>query len=53
MGIILGFTTENNNFHNISLGQGQEARAEKAIREGCRNGHWVLLQVNLFVTLPL
>jgi dynein heavy chain len=46
MGTILGFTSENNNFHNVSLGQGQETLAEEAIEKGSREGHWVMLQVS-------
>ena len=33
------------NFHNISLGQGQEIVAEKAIDLAAKKGHWVVLQV--------
>ena len=29
--IILGFTSMNKNFHNVSLGQGQEVVAEEAM----------------------
>lgn len=32
------------NFHNISLGQGQERLAETAIELGIEHGHWVVLQ---------
>jgi len=42
-----GFTIERNNFHNISLGQGQEKVAEDAIELSSRMGHWVMLQVNI------
>lgn len=48
MGIQLGFTAENNNFHNVSLGQGQEILAEEAIEKGYKEGHWVMLQVNYY-----
>lgn len=42
-----GFTIEKKNFHNISLGQGQEPIAEDAIDLSSRLGHWVMLQVNI------
>lgn len=42
-----GFTIEKQNFHNISLGQGQEPVAEDAIEISSRMGHWVMLQVNM------
>ena len=44
LGKKLGFTTDNRNFHNISLGQGQEVVAEKAMEIGAKEGHWVVLQ---------
>lgn len=47
LGIKKGFTIEKNNFHNISLGQGQEKVAENAIELSSNLGHWVMLQVNL------
>lgn len=40
-----GFTIEKKNFHNISLGQGQEKVAEDAIELSSQLGHWVMLQV--------
>ncbi|KAM3184981.1 hypothetical protein ACTXT7_007293 [Hymenolepis weldensis] len=40
----LGFSVDKNNFHNISLGQGQEMVAENALDLGAREGHWVILQ---------
>ncbi len=40
----LGFTGDNNNFHNISLGQGQEIVAEQAMDLAAKEGHWVILQ---------
>ena len=52
LGRKLGFTSDNKNFHNISLGQGQEVVAEKALKEAAENGHWVVLQVSLY-RLPL
>jgi dynein heavy chain len=43
----IGFASDNGNFHNVSLGQGQEIVAENAIETASRSGHWVILQVNL------
>merc|ERR1719419_1323791 len=40
----LGFTFDNRNFHNISLGQGQEIVAEQAMDLAAKEGHWVVLQ---------
>ncbi|XP_058477020.1 dynein heavy chain 9, axonemal isoform X3 [Solea solea] len=40
----LGFTFDNKNFHNVSLGQGQEVVAEQALTLAAENGHWVILQ---------
>lgn len=45
LGKIMGFTADNGNFHNVSLGQGQEIVAEQAMDEGLQHGHWVVLQV--------
>lgn len=36
--------SDNQNFHNVSLGQGQETVAEQAIDVAAKNGHWVVLQ---------
>lgn len=47
LGIKKGYTIEKNNFHNISLGQGQEKLAEDAIELSARMGNWVMLQVNI------
>jgi len=44
LGKKLGFTTLNKNFHNISLGQGQEVVAEEAMEVATSAGHWVVLQ---------
>lgn len=44
LGETLGFTSEKQNFHNVSLGQGQEAVAEKAMEIAANRGHWVVLQ---------
>uniref|UniRef100_A0AAV2JVC4 Uncharacterized protein n=1 Tax=Knipowitschia caucasica TaxID=637954 RepID=A0AAV2JVC4_KNICA len=40
----LGFTFDNKNFHNVSLGQGQEVVAEQALATAAKEGHWVILQ---------
>ncbi|XP_028422796.1 dynein axonemal heavy chain 9 isoform X2 [Perca flavescens] len=40
----LGYTFDDKNFHNVSLGQGQEVIAEQALDLAARNGHWVILQ---------
>ncbi|GAB1599188.1 dynein beta chain, ciliary [Argonauta hians] len=44
LGKKLGFSNDNKNFHNISLGQGQEIIAEEAMDVSAREGHWVILQ---------
>lgn len=44
LGRKLGFTGDNGKFHNISLGQGQDIVAERALDQGSRDGHWVVLQ---------
>ncbi|XP_018058898.1 PREDICTED: dynein heavy chain 9, axonemal [Atta colombica] len=44
LGKQLGFTFDAQNFHNISLGQGQEPIAEEMIEVSARKGHWVILQ---------
>ena len=44
VGRTLGFTMDNKNFHNISLGQGQEIVAENAMELAAKEGHWVVLQ---------
>lgn len=46
LGNKLGFTTDKKNFHNISLGQGQEIVAENALDVASKEGHWVILQVS-------
>ena len=46
LGKKLGFTVDNNNFHNVSLGQGQEVVAENALDVASQDGHWVILQVS-------
>ncbi|XP_073817376.1 dynein beta chain, ciliary-like [Musca autumnalis] len=44
LGKVLGFHGDNENFHSVSLGQGQEIVAENAIDTASRKGHWVVLQ---------
>ena len=46
VGKMLNFSTDLNNFHNVSLGQGQEIIAEGAIDKASKHGHWVILQVS-------
>ncbi|NWQ82221.1 DYH17 protein, partial [Columbina picui] len=41
----LNFTIENGKIHNVSLGQGQEVVAERALETAALQGHWVILQV--------
>ena len=45
LGTKLGFAVDNKNFHNVSLGQGQEIVAENALDLASKEGHWVVLQV--------
>ncbi|KAI7806173.1 dynein axonemal heavy chain 11 [Triplophysa rosa] len=50
LGLKLGFTTDMGNLHNVSLGQGQEIVAERALKTAAERGHWVILQnVHLLV----
>ncbi|XP_055614548.1 dynein beta chain, ciliary, partial [Uranotaenia lowii] len=44
LGKKMRFSTDHNNFYNVSLGQGQEVVAEAAIDNASRDGHWVILQ---------
>jgi dynein heavy chain len=44
LGKKLGFTTDKRNFHNVSLGQGQEIVAEQAMEVSSHQGHWIILQ---------
>ncbi|XP_052825334.1 dynein beta chain, ciliary isoform X1 [Octopus bimaculoides] len=44
LGKKLKFSIANKNFHNISLGQGQEVVAEQAMDFSAKEGHWVILQ---------
>jgi Dynein heavy chain region D6 P-loop domain len=47
VGKSLHFSVDYGNFHNVSLGQGQEIVAENAIDTASKMGHWVILQVSL------
>lgn len=49
LGKRLHVAVDYNNFHNISLGQGQEQIAEAAIELATAQGHWVVLQ-NIHLT---
>ena len=49
LGKKLGFTIDNKNFHNVSLGQGQETVAENALDVASKEGHWVILQVPFII----
>lgn len=52
----LGYTFNNQNFHNVSLGQGQEVVAEAALDLAAKKGHWVILQVcssTLWLSRPI
>jgi dynein heavy chain len=44
LGNKMGWSGDNLNFHNISLGQGQEIVAEQAMDLAAKEGHWVVLQ---------
>lgn len=44
LGRSMNIAPDYHNFHNISLGQGQERLAEAAIETGNEHGHWVVLQ---------
>ncbi|KAF5274393.1 hypothetical protein FQA39_LY07273 [Lamprigera yunnana] len=44
LGKQMGYTHDNGNFHNVSLGQGQEIVAERLIDLAAEKGHWVILQ---------
>lgn len=48
LGKKLGFTADDENFHNVSLGQGQEVVAENALDVAAKDGHWVVLQVTAY-----
>nr|XP_020468391.1 dynein heavy chain 11, axonemal-like isoform X3 [Monopterus albus] len=44
LGLKLGFSIDQGNLHNVSLGQGQEEVAERVLRNASKLGHWVILQ---------
>ncbi|NWU85052.1 DYH17 protein, partial [Onychorhynchus coronatus] len=44
LGTRLNFTIDNGKIHNVSLGQGQEVVAERAMEVAAEQGHWVILQ---------
>ncbi|KFQ06883.1 Dynein heavy chain 17, axonemal, partial [Leptosomus discolor] len=44
LGRKLNFTIDNGRIHNVLLGQGQEAMAERALEVAAAQGHWVILQ---------
>eukprot|EP00049_Salpingoeca_infusionum_P001275 m.46981 g.46981 ORF g.46981 m.46981 type:complete len:4526 (+) comp10948_c0_seq2:170-13747(+) len=44
LGRRMGFTFDNGNFHQVSLGQGQEVVAEAALDQGAKLGQWVVLE---------
>ncbi|XP_061771898.1 dynein axonemal heavy chain 11 [Nerophis ophidion] len=44
LGLMLGFSIDSGNFHNVSLGQGQEDVAERVLKNSSKLGHWVILQ---------
>jgi dynein heavy chain len=49
LGNELGYTEANDKFKNVSLGEGQEIIAEKALEHAFREGGWVMLN-NLHLT---
>ena len=44
LGKAMGISTEQGNFVNISMGQGQEALAEAVVERFAKHGGWVMLQ---------
>uniref|UniRef100_A0A3P8V3P1 Dynein axonemal heavy chain 11 n=1 Tax=Cynoglossus semilaevis TaxID=244447 RepID=A0A3P8V3P1_CYNSE len=44
LGLKLGFSLDKDTLHNVSLGQGQEEVAERALKNASKLGHWVILQ---------
>uniref|UniRef100_W5MKY4 Dynein, axonemal, heavy polypeptide 9 like n=1 Tax=Lepisosteus oculatus TaxID=7918 RepID=W5MKY4_LEPOC len=44
LGKKMAFTIDLGKLHNVSLGQGQEAVAEVALKKASKEGHWVILQ---------
>lgn len=49
----IGYTEDLRNFHNISLGQGQEVVAEQAMDLSAKEGHWVVLQVHKVLVINI
>jgi len=44
LGRKLGFTSDAGNYHQVSLGQGQEVVAEQAMDIASKEGHWIVLE---------
>jgi hypothetical protein len=44
LGRKLGYTADAGNYHQVSLGQGQEVVAEQALNVSSKEGHWVILE---------
>merc|ERR1719201_3123212 len=44
LGKSMGFTYDNGNYHQVSLGQGQEVVAEAALDQAAEKGEWVVLE---------
>lgn len=44
LGKRLGYHSDAENFHSVSLGQGQEVVAENSLEDAAELGHWVVLQ---------
>jgi dynein heavy chain len=44
VGAAQDISIQNGRFINISMGQGQEMRAKKALFDSARDGNWVMLQ---------
>ncbi|XP_075321443.1 dynein axonemal heavy chain 11-like [Odontesthes bonariensis] len=44
LGLKLGFSIDQGTLHNVSLGQGQEEVAERALTNASKQGHWVIFQ---------
>jgi dynein heavy chain len=44
LGKSMGFTYDNGNYHQVSLGQGQEVVAEAALDRAAEKGEWVILE---------
>ncbi|XP_030637015.1 dynein heavy chain 11, axonemal [Chanos chanos] len=44
LGVKLGFSVARGNLQSVSLGQGQDGVAERALETAAREGHWVILE---------